>query len=330
MPPNRRKTPSTAESLHRLVALPATGLVALAVAAAAYAHEGHAPLPTKGATVQGDRVMLSDKARRAIGVEVTKVTLGDVRRAVRAVARVELPWHQQAMVTTLVPGRITRVLVRPGEPVEAGQELARLDSLDLESLQRELLKADAERAHARRLFDLRESLHSDNVVALAEVLDARRSLEEQSARVVIAEQKLLALGRDRAALQRLRAKGQPVLSLSIVSPIRGVVTHADVRVGQQVEPTQHLYHVVDVSEVGIAGEVLESDVAAVAVGQPVRVRFAALPGRVVEGALHHIHPEIDPRTRVQEAVIHVSNPGGALRPGLSGVMEIEVARAKEA
>src|SRR5215213_7636273 len=162
MPPIRRKTPETVDPPTRLVALPVAALTALAVAATPHAHEGHAPLPTKGATVQGDRVMLSEKARRAIGVEVAKITLGDLRRIVRAVARVELPWHQQAMVTTLVPGRIARVLVRPGEPVEAGRELAHVESLELESFQRELLQADAERTHARRLFDLRESLHRES------------------------------------------------------------------------------------------------------------------------------------------------------------------------
>jgi RND family efflux transporter MFP subunit len=296
----------------------------------ARAHEGHAPLPTKGATVQGNRVLLSEKARRSIALETVKVALGDIRRTIRAQARVELPWHQQAMITTLVPGRVGRVLVRPGEAVECGQELIRVDSLELESLQRDLLRADAELGLARRIFDQRESLHRQEIVGLAIVLEARRALEEEAARVVIAEQKLLALGLDREALGRLRSTGQPNLSLPVVSPIRGVVTHADVHIGQQVEPTQHLYHVVDTSEVGLLGAVLESDSAAVAVGQRVRVRLAALPGRIVEGTIHHIHPTVDPRTRTQEVVAHVPNPDGALRPGLFGVMEIEVARAEQA
>jgi membrane fusion protein, heavy metal efflux system len=327
---DRRRRPRPPRGVTTVAALTAAVLAAVAAPGVAHAHEGHAPLPTKGAAVQGDRVLLSEKARGAMGLDTAKVTLGDLRRVVRAQARVELPWHQQAMITTLVPGRIGRVLVRPGDAVAAGQELAVVDSLELEAFQRELLQADAERHLARQVFDLRESLQRQKILGMAGVLEARRALEEQSARVVIAEQKLLALGLDREALRRLRATGQPLLSLPVVSPIRGVVTHADVRVGQQVEPTQHLYHVVDTAEVGIVGEVLESDAAAVSVGQRVRVRLAALPGRSVEAVIHHVHPEVNPRTHTQEAVAHVPNPDGALRPGLSGVMEVEVARAKDA
>jgi membrane fusion protein, heavy metal efflux system len=327
---DRRRRPRPPRGVTTAATLTAAVLAAVAAPGVARAHEGHAPLPTKGATVQGDRVLLSEKARGAMGLETAKVTLGDLRRVVRAQARVELPWHQQAMITTLVPGRIGRVLVRPGDAVAAGQELAVVDSLELEAFQRELLQADAERHLARQVFDLRESLQKQKILGMAGVLEARRALEEQSARVVIAEQKLLTLGLDREALRRLRATGQPTLSLPVFSPIRGVVTHADVRVGQQVEPTQHLYHVVDTAEVGIVGEVLESDAAALAVGQRVGVRLAALPGRSVEGVIHHVHPEVDPRMHTQEAVAHVPNPDGALRPGLFGVMELEVARAKDA
>ena len=96
------------------------GLVADTVAAAlgpvaTLAHENHAPLPTKGVTVAGNNVLLSDKAREVIGLTTVKVTFGELHRTVEINARVELPWDQQAMITSLVPGKIDQVLVRPGE-----------------------------------------------------------------------------------------------------------------------------------------------------------------------------------------------------------------------
>ena len=100
-----------------------------------FAHEDHAPLPTKGVTVAGNNILLSEKARKAIGLTTVEITFGDLHRTVEVNARAELPWNQQAMITSLVPGRIEQVLVRPGESVGAGQELARLASMELESLQ---------------------------------------------------------------------------------------------------------------------------------------------------------------------------------------------------
>ena len=88
----------------------------------AVAHENHAPLPTKGVTVAGDTIMLSDKAREAIRLTTEKIDFGDIHRTVTVNARVELPWYAQAMITSLVPGKIDVVLVRPGETVVPGQE----------------------------------------------------------------------------------------------------------------------------------------------------------------------------------------------------------------
>lgn len=296
----------------------------------AFAHEGHAALPSKGATVQGDELLLSAPARKAIGLETAKVSLGDLRRVVRARAQVELPWYQQAMITTLVPGRIERVLVRPGETVEAGQELVRVESLELEDLQRDLLRADAELELAERILEQSEELSRSNAVPLVDLLEARHKRDEAAAQIAIATQKLLALGLDRGTIGRVRATRQPLGMLPITSPIRGVVVHADVRTGQVVGIDEHLYHVVDTSAIAIAVEVLESDLASVRVGQPIRAEFPTLPGVRVEGTIDHIHPALDPRTRTRAAIVHIANPDHALRPGVSGRVEVEVERVEQA
>ena len=91
-----------------------TWLAAVLGTGTVVAHEDHAPLPTKGVTVAGNNVLLSEKARKAIGLTTAKVTLADLHRTVEVNARVVLPWKQQAMITSLVPGKIDQVLVRPG------------------------------------------------------------------------------------------------------------------------------------------------------------------------------------------------------------------------
>ena len=58
-------------------------------------HENHAPLPTKGVTIAGNNVLLSDKAREAIGLTTAKITFGDLHRTVEVNARVELPWNHR-------------------------------------------------------------------------------------------------------------------------------------------------------------------------------------------------------------------------------------------
>jgi len=295
-----------------------------------YGHEGHAPLPTKGVTVAGNNILLSDKARKAIGLTTAKITFGDLHRTVEVNARVELPWSQQSMIASLVPGKIDKVLVRPGETVAADQELARLASMELESLQLAMLKAATEVKLAERLVEQRTALDKQGVIAGTSLMEAQSTLAEKQIELRMAEQKLWALGLDGKTLEKVHTSDEPIRFVSIKSPIAGVITHADVRVGQVVSLTEHLYHVVDVSRAWIVGEVLESDVRHLNKGQAVSAKFAAHPDRTLRGEIDHVRLRMDRKRRTQSVVILVENPGRVLRPGMFGRVSIAVEVAKEA
>jgi len=295
-----------------------------------FAHEDHAPLPTKGVTVAGDNVLLSDRARKAMGLTTTKVTLGDLHRTVEVNARVELPWNQQAMITSLVPGKIDRVLVRPGETVTAGQELARVASMELESLQLAMLKAASELELAERLVKQRRGLDAEGVIAGKSLLEAEANLARKAAELRVAEEKFRALGFHGKTLETIRSSGQPLRFAPIHSPIAGTITHADVRIGDVVKTTDHLYHVVDPSRVWIVGEVLESDVRHLDKGQTIAARFAAYADRRFDGVIDHVRLKMDRRRHTQSVVIAVDNREGLLRSGMFGRVGISVRVAKEA
>ncbi|MHC4176241.1 MAG: efflux RND transporter periplasmic adaptor subunit [Planctomycetota bacterium] len=321
---------STPPALTAAVLVWLAGMAAAFGPATALAHENHAPLPTKGVTVAGDNVLLSDKAREAIGLTTEKVSFGDLHRTVEVNARVELPWNQQAMITSLVPGKIDQVLVRPGETVRAGQPLAQVLSMELESLQLAMLQAASELDLAQRLAKQRRGLDAEGVIAGKSLLEAETTLAQKAAEFRLADEKLRVLGIDDRVRQKIRASGQPLRSVTITSPIDGVITHADVRIGQAVKPSDHLYHVVDPSRVWIVGEVLESDVRHLKKDQPVTAMFAACPEKRFRGVIEHVRLKMDRRTRTQSVVIAVDNPDGLLRSGMFGRVSIAVRVAKEA
>ena len=320
----------------RAIPIPLRIIAAIAGAAGALAgatggaHENHAPLPTKGVTIQGDQILVSAKGREAIGMTLAKVTLGDLRRVIQASARVELPWRQQAMISSPVPGKVEQVLAPSGESVVAGQELTRVVSMELQSLQADLLQAVAEATIAERLMQQRTALDEQGVAAGKSLLEAKAALVQKRAQLEIANQKLLALGFTAEMLKQVRASGQMLRSMSITSPIGGVITHSDVRVGQTVAPTDHLYHVVNLSTLWVVGEALEADVAHLRKGQEVVAHFAAAPGQSLTGQVDHVRLTMDQKTRTQAVVVAVDNQAGLLRPGMFGRVDIEVQVAKQA
>lgn len=294
------------------------------------AHEGHADLPSTGATVDGDQLLISEEARKGIGLETATVTLHDLSRELRVRASVKLPWNGQARVTALVPGRVQRILVKPGETIRAGQELARIESLEVESLQLEMLQAAGETALAERIVAQRRPLAERGAIPGQELLEAETQLRRKQVELAIARWKLRALGLSGQTLQRARETGEPISSISVTSPIDGVVKHADLRVGQSVDTEQHLFDIVDRSQVLLVGEVLETDAWQVHPGQPVEVTLASLPDVTLTGRIDRLRLQISPGERTLGVVARVENRDGRLRPGMSGRMTIGVHAAEQA
>jgi cobalt-zinc-cadmium efflux system membrane fusion protein len=306
------------------------GLIILHAAEAARAHEGHAALPTTGAKVQGDQLMLSPSAAKAIGLATAKVQLADLQRIVRATASVELPWFAQAFATTLLPGKIEQILVSPGETVVVGQALARVESLELENLQLRALQASAELSLAERLLAQREKLVALGSAPEREVLESRTQVRQRSAELAILRQKLRAVGLTEDHFDRLLETAQPVRTISITSPINGVVSEADVRIGQIIQPAEHLYHIVDYSRLWLAGKALEADAGRLREGMPVQLTFASLPDRVFESTIAHLDLKIDPHDRTLSIHCLMDNQSGALKPGMFGRMQIQTDQIEQA
>ena len=315
---------------HRLLILMVLAILAHQANRAVHSHDGHAPLPSKGATVQGIQLLLSEPARMAIGVEVGKVTLADLNRRIRAQGHVQLPWSQQSLVTTLVPGRIVKVMARPGEQVRKGQILALIESLELETIQRELLKAVSTKTLADRLLAQREELGRSKTIAMTTILENRRDVDESGAQVEVAIRKLLSLGLTEADIKQVMDGRTPIRSLAIRSPIEGEIESTNVRAGQIVATDEHLFHVVDLSEVEMVGAVIESDLPYVAIGQSVKSAFTSFPGQEFAGVIDHTRLAIDPKLRTLSVIVHLKNPKHILKPGMSGLMSIQVELAKQA
>src|SRR5688500_16785657 len=118
-------------------------LAALVTAAVSWAlaHEGHAPLPTRGATVDvaNGHVVLTAESREALDVRTAEVARRPLEDTLLAYATLVAPWKKHAFVASRLAGRVVKLHARPGQVVEPGQLLAEVASLELEALRLELL-----------------------------------------------------------------------------------------------------------------------------------------------------------------------------------------------
>ena len=277
-------------------------------------HEGHQPLPSKGVQVdtQSGRITLSAQARETLGVRAEEVTLGTVASTLQVYADTVAPWPAKAVGSAQLSGRISKLLVRPGDFVSANQVIAELSSRELETIKLDFLQAQKETALNRRLLDITRPTAAAGAVPMQRLLDLETSLQQSLNRLEIARIRATTLGMNWNV-------SNPDETLEVThqirSPIAGQIIHSDLSEGKYVEAFEHLFEMVNTDASWVRMQLLEKDAFHVAVGQ--RVKLQILNSTITsEGKIERIDASMDPQTQVIWAWMTVAQPD--IVPGLVG------------
>lgn len=296
------------------------------LATTASAHEGHQPLPTKGVQVdtKTGHVTLSRTARDLLDVQSVEVQPGEVTGTVRTYVSTIAPWNDRAYVTSRLAGRIAALKVRPGDFVSEGQVVAELDSLELQTLRFDYQKSRNDIELSGKLLASLKPASTSGAVPGQRVLEAANTHQQNQNALDVLRAKAGGLGVAESNLEASLSKKVAALRLPLRAPIAGVVVHADVAVGKFVEPSEHLFEIVDTARVWVKIGVLEQDLRRVQEGQKVRARFNTVPDQIFETKVDSPGMWLDPITHQTTAWAEIRNVAGApqLLPGMNGQAEL--------
>ena len=147
---------------------------------------------------------------------------------------------------------------------------------------------------------------------IADILSGKRRRE------VMAQKSGLA----KAVLALRRAQ----LNLSyteIRAPFSGYVGDLAVKEGQQISPGQICLKLVDLSNIEVYLQVLESEIGLVKVGRKAHIRFSAYPDETFEGKVVAINPLIDPESKTATVIVRLPNPQKKILPGMFASAKLE-------
>jgi len=234
-----------------------------------------------------------------------------------------------ARIRPLAEGRVTRLAVRVGDRVAAGQTLLTYDSITAGEFMSEYRAAVAslERATAEADVARRSLERADNLVEIGAVAKGerdRRAAEHQramaevnSARaaVINLEQKLLRLGMSRKELDQARGGGDlnGAITSAVSAPFGGVVTEVYAAPGEVITPDRELFVVADLSRVWIQGDVYQKDIAKIRVGQNALITIDTYPGETFTGRVTYVSNVLDADTRTAKVRCEVPNRDGRLK-----------------
>lgn len=214
---------------------------------------------------------------------------------------------EQATVRAQLGGTVLEAGAEPGERVDAGQVLGRIDTAalqdTLQSARTAVTTARSQVALARREEERQRALVAAGIVA-------RRESE-------IAAQQTVAARAQLAQAQAQLAQAQEQLGQTqITAPFAGVVSEKPVSAGDVVQPGTALYTIVDPSSLELEATVPTGQLAALRVGAPVTFTVNGLPGHTFEGQITRINPAVDPATRQVRIYAEIPNTEGELVAGL--------------
>jgi RND family efflux transporter MFP subunit len=210
---------------------------------------------------------------------------------------------ERAEVRARLEGDLEGVYVREGEPVRAGQLLARFEASNQAGTARsaaaDVAAARSELGTAQWNLDQSKELYRQGAVPEREVRVAEQAVAAARARVAAAESRL---GTSRSEVGDTR----------VLAPTSGVVEKRNANPGEHVSRGASLFTVVRGDVLELAAAVPERQAAGVRAGQP--VRFTA-DAREFAGRVARVGPSVDPGSRAVTVYVQVPNRDGFLKAG---------------
>jgi Cu(I)/Ag(I) efflux system membrane fusion protein len=229
-------------------------------------------------------VTISPAIEQSLGVRTAAVERSRLGRLIDTVGYVTYDESLVAHIHLRVEGWIEKLFVSyEGERVKKGDPLFELYSPELVNAQEEYL----------------EALRTGNKRLMRSSRDRLLSLD-------ITDSQIDALKNSRKVRQ----------NITFYAPQDGIVTSLNAPVGMYVKPATRVMSLVDLSRVWVQVEVFERQADWVKVGQPAEMSLSFLPGKLWEGDVVYVYPELSKKTRTLKVRLQFDNPDERLKPNM--------------
>ena len=243
-------------------------------------------------------IQLTPQRMQSIGIVLGKVESKPVNTELRFYGNVQVDERRQAYVQTRFAGWIRKVFAdATGNFIGKGQPLFTIYSPDLVSTEHEYLLAKKNS----------ESLQQSKVSGVASGAASLFSA---------AKERLLQWEVSPAEIEKLDQGRKAITDLTVNSPVSGYITQKNALPNMYVQPETMLYTVADLSDVWVLAQVFQNDAGKIKPGDLAEVTVDAYPGRVFNGHVDYILPQVDMNTRTLPVRLVFPNPGLKLRPGM--------------
>jgi len=318
-------------------------VVAGGVAAGAWSLAASPAKGTDGAEVEKavaakPRSLYAPTPRQWATLTVEPVTQQVFRTEIVTEGKVAVDEDRSTPIFSPYSGRVTSLLVKPGDAIERGQLLFIVEATDMLQTQNDFIaaltgvnKARSQVALAEIIEKRHRDLYRDKAVALRELEQAQASLvaaqndlRAADTALEAAKGRLRILGKTDDEITTFEKTGKINASTPIYAPIAGTIVQRKIGPGQYVNAggTEPVFVVGDLSTVWLVGFVRETEAPKVRIGQQLNFSPLAYPGEVFRGNIKYIATTLDPNSRRLLVRATIPNSESALKPEMYATVTI--------
>jgi RND family efflux transporter MFP subunit len=233
--------------------------------------------------------------------------------------------HRKSTLTPKLSSTVTRVHVRDGDLVRAGQALVTLDTRDfqlrLQQAEAGLQAAKVQLDSAKLDWNRTKALLDDKAVPQSQfdMVDARYKGAQAG---MLQAETAVAMGR------------KALRDATVTAPFSGIIVKRMINEGEYaaVMPPTPLVSLEEVDPLDLRVQIPSTEIDKVKVGDMIHARFPAT-GQTLDARLTRVVSALDPRTRNFSAIAEIPNKEHALRSGLYAeitLLETKATPAKSA
>ena len=295
----------------------------LAVLALAGCGGGDPPPAAQKPKGQSQQFELSDA--QAKSVDTVQVEAKDFHPFREAVGYIDFDQYRTVAVTPQWTGRVREVFVQANQQIAKGRPLFSIDSTDLAQAESNLIATQGVMQLQQHALDRAKAV---NETAGGPRKDVEQSTSDQQTALAnyrAAQDMLRVFGKSAPEIARIASSRRVNGVLVVASPISGVVVSRNLAPGLVVQPGMSPAPVTvsDVSSAWMIGSVAEDDLAALRVGQAVRVKVDAYPDRFFDGVLDSIGASADATTHRITVRTKLADPRHELRAQMLATAQLE-------
>ncbi len=267
---------------------------------------------------ENPRAVLTPEQIKLMGIESEKLQLQNLSGYIKVNGEVVINPDQESKVGSIIPGRIKKIYVKEGSFVKAGQTLAVIENPQLIDMQVEYINAKNEYDFSKREYERQLTLSGDNIGSKKTLNELESRYKKSLANYKTLEEKL---GSYKISKNRFdRIYDDTIANLqkyyTITAPISGNIIERNVSVGQYVEPSGDMFHIVNTATVFVDLNVFEKDIPYVSAGQKVSLEVSVNPYEAYEGEVVFINKLFDDAKRTVKVRVAINNKREKLLPNM--------------